>query len=104
MLGAIQKTAHSKVLQLAIRSLVVDVGEGAGLVTANARAEMRSAEALQKARSILDGMRALASLSDEPAARTLLDGVTVTAHGLALEVAAKLPVAELVKAIQSKKQ
>ena len=102
MLGTIQKAAHSKVLQLAIRSLAVDVGETTGLVTANARAEMRSAEALQKARSILDGMRALASLSDEPAARTLLDGVTVTANGLALEVAAKLPVAELVKAIQSK--
>jgi len=83
MLGAIQKSAHSKVLQLAIRSLVVDVGESAGLVTANARAEMRSADALQKARSILDG-------------------VTVTANGLALEVAAKLPVAELAKLIQEK--
>jgi hypothetical protein len=102
MLGAIQKAAHSKVLQLAIRSLVVDVGEATGVVTANARAEMQSADALQKARSILDGLRALASLSDEPAARTLLDGVTVTANGLALEVVAKLPVAELAKMIQEK--
>lgn len=103
LLGAIQKSVHSKVLQLALRSLVVDVGESAGLVTANARAEMRSADAVQKARSIVEGLRALASLSDEPAARTLLDGMTVTTNGLALEVAAKLPVSEVAKVIQSAK-
>jgi len=103
LLSAIQKSAHSKVLQLAIRSLAVDVGEGGGQVTANARAEMGSADALQKAKSILDGLRTLASLSAEPAARALLDGVTVTANGLALEVVAKVPVAELAKAIQAAK-
>jgi hypothetical protein len=103
LLSAIQKSAHSKVLQLAIRSLAIDIGEGAGQVTANARAEMGSADALQKAKSILDGLRTLASLSAEPAARALLDGVTVTANGLALEVVAKVPVAELAKAIQAAK-
>lgn len=100
LLGAIHKSAHSKVLQLAIRSVVVDVGEIAGVVTATAHAEMASADALQKAKSILDGLHTLASLSDDLTARALLDRVTVTANGLALEVVAKLPVAELAKTIQ----
>jgi hypothetical protein len=102
-LNAIQKSARSRVLQLAIKSLAVDVGEAAGVVTANARAEMGSAEAVQKARSILDGLRTLASLSDEPGARALIDKVTISVHGLALEVVAKLPVTELVKAIEAKR-
>jgi hypothetical protein len=102
-LNAIQKSAHSRVLQLAIKTIVVDVGEAAGSVTVNARAEMGSADALQKAKSILDGLRALASLSVPPAQRALLDGVTVTASGLALEVVAKVPVGELAKAIESHK-
>jgi hypothetical protein len=98
-LGAIQKHAHAKVLQLGLRSVVVDVGEAGGQITASARAEMKSADALQKARSILDGLRSLASLSDEPTARALIDGVSVTSSGLTLEVAARLPVAELAKVI-----
>ena len=100
-LNAIQKHAHSKVLQLGIKSIVADVSESGGVVTANARAEMASADALQKAKSILDGLRTLASLSDQPQ-RVLLDGVTVTANGLALEIVAKLPVTELAKAIDPK--
>lgn len=101
LLGAIQKSAHSTVLQLAIRTVAVDVGETAGMVTASARAEMGSADALQKAKGIVDGMRTLASLSDDAAARALLDSVTVTTNGLALEVAAKLPVAEFAKTIHA---
>jgi len=104
LLGAIQKSAHSKVLQLGLRSLVVDVGETAGTVTASARAEMRSADALQKGKSILEGLRAMASLSDDPGARTLLDGVTVTTNGLALEVVAKLSVGDIAKAIHTAKR
>jgi hypothetical protein len=100
-LNAIQKSAHSKVLQLGIKSIVADVSESGGVVTANARAEMASADALQKAKSILDGLRALASLSDQPQ-RVLLDGVTVSANGLALEIVAKLPVTELAKMIGPK--
>lgn len=102
MLNSIQKHAHAKLLQLSLRSLAVDVGENSGLVTASARAEMRSAEAVLKAKSILDGLRALASLSDEPRARKLLDAVTVTSSGLTLEVTARLPAAELAKAIHDK--
>ena len=74
-------------LQLSLRSLVIDVSEAAGVVTASARAEMRSADAVLKAKSILDGLRALASLSDDPNAKGLLDGLTVTSNGLTLEVA-----------------
>jgi len=100
LLSAIHKSAHAKVLQLAIRSVVIDVYESAGVVTATAHAEMATAEALQKAKSILDGLHTLASLSDDPTARALLDRVTVTAAGLALEVVAKAPAAELAKVIQ----
>jgi hypothetical protein len=103
LLGSIQKSAHSKMLQLALRSLVVDVGESAGQVTATAHAEMRSADAVQKAKSILDGLQAMASLSDDPMARTLLDGVTVTTSGNAVEVVAKLPVGEVAKVIHHAK-
>jgi hypothetical protein len=103
LLGAIQKAARSKMLQLALRSLAIDVGETSGVVTASARAEMRSADALIKAKSILDGLRALASLSDEPNAKLLLDNLTVTTNGLTLEVAAKLPVSELARVIHAHK-
>jgi hypothetical protein len=101
LLGAIQKAAHSKMLQLALRSVAVDVGESGGLVTATARAEMRTADAVQKAKGILDGLHALASFSDEPMVKTLLDGVTVTTNGLALEVVARLPVADLTKVMHN---
>lgn len=100
LLNSIQKTAHSKMLQLALRSLVVDVGESAGQLTATAHAEMRSADAVQKATSILEGVRAMASLSDDPMAQKMLDGVTVTSNGNAVEVVAKLPVSDVAKVIQ----
>jgi hypothetical protein len=99
LLSSIQKTAHSKMLQLALRSVAVDVSESAGQLTATAHAEMRSADAVQKATSILEGLRAMASLSDDPMAHTLLDGVTVTSNGNAVEVVAKLPVSEIAKVI-----
>jgi hypothetical protein len=101
LLNAIQKSARAKMLQLSIRSLVLDVSESAGLVIANVRAEMRSADAVDKGKSILEGLRALGSLSDDARARKLLDGVTITTSGNALEVTAKVPVAEIAKAIPS---
>jgi hypothetical protein len=101
-LNTIQKSARAKVLQLPISSLAIDAGETAGVVTATAHAEMGTPEALQKAKSILEGVRAMASLSDDPSARVLLDGVTITAKGLALDLVAKLPVAEIARAIESR--
>ena len=100
LLGAIQKSAQSKMLQLGLRTLSLDVGEAAGQLTATAHAEMRSADAVQKARSMLDGLQAMASLSDDPMAHTLLDGVTVSSNGNAVEIVAKLPVAVVAGAIQ----
>ena len=101
-LGAIQKSAQSKVLQLGLRSLVVDVDESGGMVTASARAEMRTADALQKAKSIVEGLRAMASLAaDDAAAHTLLDAVTVSARGLTLEVNGALSPAELIKLVHA---
>jgi hypothetical protein len=101
MLGAIQKAAHSKMLQLALRSVAVDISETGGALTANARAEMRTADGVQKAKSLLDGLRTLASLSDDPDAKLLLDGVTVTTNGLAVELVARLPIDQATKLIQS---
>jgi hypothetical protein len=99
LLSSLQKTAHSKMLQLALRSVVVDVSESAGQLTATAHAEMRSADAVQKATSILEGLRAMASLSDDPMAHTLVDGVTVTGNGDAVEVVARLPVSAIATVI-----
>jgi len=103
LLGAIQKTAQAKMLQLSMRSLVVDVGESAGQVTATAHAEMGSSDAGQKATSMLEGLRAMASLSDNPMAHTLLDGVTVTNNGNAVEVVARLPASEIARMIHHTK-
>lgn len=101
-LGAIQKSAQSKVLQLGLRSLVVDVGESGGAVTASARAEMRTADALQKAKSIVEGLRAVASLAgDDAGVHALIDALTVTARGLTLEVSGTLPAADLIKLVHS---
>src|SRR4051812_19463041 len=99
LLNSLQKTAHSKMLQLALRSVVVDVGESAGQLTATAHAEMRSTDAVQKATSILEGLRAMASLSDDPMAHTLVDGLTVTGNGDAVEVVARLPVSAIATVI-----
>jgi hypothetical protein len=104
LLESLHKTAHSKMLQLALRSVVIDVSEIAGQLTATAHAEMRSADAVQKATSMLEGLRAMASLSDDPRAQALIDGVTVTGNGNAVEVVAKLPVSEIAKVIHDHAQ
>jgi hypothetical protein len=102
LLGKIQQHASSKLMRLSAKSLVIDVTEGGGQVVAVARAEMKTADALQKAKSIADGLRALGSLSDEPNVTALLDGITVTTSGLFLEVTAKAPVADLAKLVHAK--
>lgn len=102
LLGKIQRNAKSRLMQLSAKSLVVDVSEGGGQVTATARAEMTTADALRNAKSIVEGLRALGSLSDEPGVATLLDGVSVSTKGLVLEVNAKAAVADLAKLIRVK--
>ncbi len=102
-LGGIQKSAQAKLLQLAIRSIVMEVGESAGVVTATAHAEMGNTEALEKAKSILEGLRAMATFSGDPSARALLDDVTITTNGLGLDVVVKVPVAKITQAIDSSK-
>jgi hypothetical protein len=102
MLGTIQKSAHSKMLRLGLRSAVVDVTEVAGTLTATAHAEMSSADALQKAKRMLDGLQSMASMSDHPL-HALIENATVTTNGLALEVVAKLPVAEAAKVLHPTK-
>lgn len=102
LLGKIQRSASSKLMRLSAKSLVIDVSESAGQLTAAARAEMKSADSLEKAKSIAEGLRALGSLSDEPGVTALLNGVTVTTSGLSLEVTAKLPVADVAKLVREK--
>lgn len=103
LLGKIQQSAQSKLMQLSARSLIIDVSESGGQVVATARAEMKTADALQKAKSIADGLRALGSLSDDPRLVALLNGVSVTTAGLYLEVTAKAAAADLAKLVQSTK-
>lgn len=98
VLGSIQKSAHSKMLQLGLRSAVVDVTEVAGTLTARAHAEMSSADALQKAKRMLEGLQAMAAMSDSPL-HEMIEGAMVTTNGLALEVVAKMPVADAAKAL-----
>jgi hypothetical protein len=98
MLGSIQKSAHSKMLQLGLRSAVVDVTEVAGTVTATAHAEMSSADAIQKAKRMLDGLQTMAAMADGPL-HAVIENATVTTNGLALEVVAKLPVADVAKVL-----
>jgi hypothetical protein len=95
VLGDLSKVSPSKFMQLGAKSIVIDAGEAGGVVTANARVEVTSADALAKAKSIVEGMRALASLSDEPGAKQLINGITVSTSGLSLAVAARWPVADL---------
>jgi hypothetical protein len=102
MLGSIQKSAHSKMLQLGLKSAVVDVTEVAGVLTASAHAEMSSADALQKAKRMLDGLQSMASMSDSPL-HEMIEGATVTTNGLGLDVVAKMPVADAAKALHPTK-
>jgi hypothetical protein len=95
LLGDLSKTSSSKLMQLGAKSIVIDASEAAGVVTANARLELASADALAKAKTILDGMRALASMSDEPGVKRLIDGVAVSTNGTSLAVVARWPVADL---------
>jgi hypothetical protein len=95
VLNGLAKSSDSKLMQLGAKSIVIDAGEASGVVTANARAELSSAEALVKAKTIIEGMRALASLSDKPGAKQLLNGITVSTNGTALEISAQWPVADL---------
>jgi hypothetical protein len=100
LLNDLSKTSHSKLMQLGARSIVIDAGESGGVVAANARAELTSNDALAKAKTIIEGMRALASLSDEPGAKQLVNGVTVSTNGLTLEIAGRWAVADLKTAIE----
>lgn len=103
MLGAFGKVANSRLMQLNPRSLALDIGEVAGVVSANAHIELRTADAVEKARGIVEGVRAMASLSDDAKIGTLLNGVSVSTRGMALDVVAKLPVTDLVALIHSSK-
>lgn len=103
LLDHIQKKAQSKLLQLAIRSVDLDIGESAGVLTASARALMGTAEALQHAKGLLEGLRAVGALSGEPELKQLIDRVTMSTNGLTLEITAKLPVAQLAKMIEHTK-
>jgi hypothetical protein len=95
LLGEVSKTSHSKLMQLGAKSIVIDVGENAGVVSANVHADLSTADALAKAKSIVEGMRAMASLSDEPGAKKMLDGVNVSTSGLALEITGRWAVADV---------
>src|SRR5262249_37050850 len=100
MLGAVSKTSHSKLMQLGAKSIVIDVGESGGIVNANVHADLSTADALAKAKSIVEGMRAMASLSDEPRVKKVLDNLNVSTNGLALEITGRWTVADVKELIE----
>jgi len=100
MLGSVSKTSYSKLMQLGAKSIVIDVSESAGVVSANVHADLSTADALAKAKSIVEGMRAMASLSDEPGVKKLLDGMNISTNGLALEITGRWAVADVKELIE----
>lgn len=104
VLDNIKKGASSTMMQVDMRSLLIDAAETRGKVAMHVRAEMTTVDAPQKAKSVLEGLRALASLADEAKqVRPLLDRLRVTTRGKTLEVALDMPASELVKVLESMK-
>ena len=104
LLDDIKKEASSRTLQIDMRSLVIDAREVGGQLTLELRAGMSSADGPQKAKSVVEGVRALMSLADDPDAaklRPLLDRLKVEARGTTLEVTFQMKTTELMKIVES---
>ena len=104
LLDDIKKEASSRTMQIDMRSLVIDARETGGELTLELRAGMSSAEGPQKAKSVVEGLRALMSLADDPEAvklRPLIDRLKVEARGTTLEVTFQMKTAELMKIVES---
>ncbi|HEY4240496.1 MAG TPA: hypothetical protein VGM88_11810 [Kofleriaceae bacterium] len=97
LIDEMQKSSHAKIMQLPMKSIAFDVSESGTTMIGNLHAEMANPDAVAKATSIVNGIIALGSLSDDDDAKALLKGVTVTTSGNNVDVVAKLPEAQLTK-------
>jgi hypothetical protein len=104
LLDDVKNAARSATLRLNMSSLTVHVAEVSAEVRIRARLLLGSVEEAQKLKSMVDGIIALASLSDDSDVakmRRFTRGLRVSANGKALEVSLAMPAAELVKAVES---
>lgn len=104
MLDKVKDAAQSQTLRINMSGLTVNVGEINAQVRARVKLTMSTPQEAQQIKSMVEGVLALVSMSDEaaevrPFARTL----KVTTTGKAVEMSVSMAAAELVKLIESKK-
>ena len=98
ILDQVKQSASSALLKTDITSLAIDVGEFGPDLRAKAVAVMSDADGAQKVKSVIDGLIALASLSNDiKLPRPITDYVSVKVSGATVELDATFPTAELKK-------
>lgn len=98
ILDQVKQSANSALLKTDITSLAIDVGEFGPDLRARAVAVMSDADGAQKVKSVIDGLIALASLSNDiKLPRPITDYVSVKVSGTTVELDASFPTAELEK-------
>lgn len=101
VLDQVKQSANSALLKTDITSLAVNVGEVGGELRARAVALMSTADGAQKIKSVVDGLVALASLSNQiKLPRPITDYVATKVSGATVELDVKVPTAELKKLLQ----
>jgi hypothetical protein len=103
LLDEVKDAARSHTLRIDMSSLTVKVSEVRAEVRLRVKMMMGNVDEAQKIKSMVDGLVALASMSDDAAEiRPFTKGLRVTANGKAVEIALSMPAADLVKLIDSK--
>jgi hypothetical protein len=104
LLNDVRQAAGSKLLQAEIAALSLVVGEVGTEFRARATAVMATADGAQKVKTVLDGLIALGSLSDDagPVA-AITKYVKITNTGTTTELVFAMPTAELLKLIPKTK-
>ena len=104
MLDKVKDAAQSQTLRINMSGLTVNVGEVNAQVRVKVKLTMGTPQEAQQIKSMVEGVLALVSMSDEAAeVRPLAKTLKVTTVGKAVEMNASMGAAELVKLIESKK-
>ena len=104
MLDKVKDAAQSQTLRINMSALTVNVGEINAQVRARVKLTMSTPQEAQQIKSMVEGVLALVSMSDEAAeVRPFAKTLKVTTTGKAVEMSASMGAAELVKLIESKK-
>ena len=103
LLDKVKNAAQSKTLRVNMSSLTVHVGEIRAEMRVRVKLQMSGAEEAQKIKSMIEGVVALVSMSDDTAeVRPFVKGLKVAVNGRAVEMTVTMPTADLVKLIESK--